>query len=176
MKIDFIIVGVARCGTTSLYHYLNQHPEIAFSRIKEPKYFSSINKKFPHKGPGDDTVDANVVKDFSEYLRLFKKTPQCKVIGEASSDYFYFHKKTIPEIKKTFGANVKIIISIRNPIDRSFSAYNNLVRDSRETSTFYDGLMKEQKRIKENFDWMWHYANGSLYYEGILSFIKNFNE
>ena len=39
---NFIIAGVARCGTTSLYHYMKQHPDIGFSTKKEPKYYSSI--------------------------------------------------------------------------------------------------------------------------------------
>ena len=53
VKLNFIIPGVARCGTTSLYYYLNQHPEIEFLKLKEPKFFSSFGKKFPHTGPGD---------------------------------------------------------------------------------------------------------------------------
>ena len=46
MSPNFIISGVARCGTTSLFHYLNQHPEIGMSNVKEPKYFSSLDLIF----------------------------------------------------------------------------------------------------------------------------------
>ena len=57
MLPNFLIIGASKCGTTALYYYLNQHPEISFSDLKEPKYFSSINESFPHNGIGDRSVD-----------------------------------------------------------------------------------------------------------------------
>jgi hypothetical protein len=171
---NFIIAGVARSGTTSLYHYLKQHPEIGFPKVKEPKYFSSIHLKFPHKGPGDETVDAKVVKDETEYFQLFKDVKDKKVIGEASSDYFYFHQHTIPEIKKMLG-DVKIILCFRNPIERTYSAYSNLIRDSRETLSFDEALKVEEERIANNYDWMWAYQKGSFYAEGLAAFRQHFS-
>jgi hypothetical protein len=174
IKPNFIIAGVARCGTTSLYHYLKQHPEIGFPKVKEPKYFSSKHLKFPHTGPGDETVDVKVVKDENEYFNLFNGLKDKKAIGEASSDYFYFYHNTISEIKKVLG-DVKIILCFRNPIERTYSAYSNLIRDSRETLTFEKAIEKEEDRIKQNFDWMWAYKNGSLYAEGLKKFQTNFS-
>ncbi len=174
-KPSFIIVGVARCGTTSLYHYLKQHPHIDFPKIKEPKYFSSKVQSYPHNGPGDKEVDDNVVKIEKSYDELFLSLNKVKVIGEASSDYFYNHKKIIPLIKEKLG-DVKIIICLRNPIERAFSAYNNLLRDSREKLSFYEGLMKENERIENNYDWMWHYTNGGFYSDGITNFKNHFKD
>ena len=174
IMINFMIVGVARCGTTSVYQYLKQHPDIAFPKIKEPKYFSSINQNYPHNGPGDLDVDANVIKNEKDYNKLFIKLDSYKCVGEASSDYFYFHKYTIPLIKKKFGSDLKIIICLRNPIERAFSAYNNLIRDSREYLSFYDGLLDEEERIKKNFDWMWHYSRAGFYLEALKDFKNNF--
>ena len=45
MLPNFLIVGASKCGTTALFYYLKQHPEISFPSLKEPKYFSSINQK-----------------------------------------------------------------------------------------------------------------------------------
>ena len=173
-KIDFIVVGVARCGTTSLYNYLKQHPEIKMPYKKEPKFFSSINRKFPLNGPGDQIVEKEIIKNKNKYFELFTELDSTCVIGEASSDYFYFYKNSIPNIKKEFG-DIKIIICLRNPIERAFSAYNNLVRDSRENLSFEKGLESEKSRIEENYDWMWHYKNGSLYADGISAFKKEFS-
>tara|TARA_B100000900_G_C20602354_1_gene726255 strand:+ start:8180 stop:9067 length:888 start_codon:yes stop_codon:yes gene_type:complete len=173
-KIDFIIVGVARCGTTSLYNYLQQHPEIIMPFKKEPKFFSSINRKFPLNGPGDKIVEKEIIKNKNKYFNLFSKLDSSCLIGEASSDYFYFYKNAIPNIKKELG-DVKIIICIRNPVERAFSAYNNLVRDSRENLSFEKGLEYEKSRIEENYDWMWHYKNGGLYSDGISAFKKEFS-
>jgi len=174
IKPNFLIVGVARCGTTSIYHYLNQHPQVAMSKKKEPKYFSSINIEFPHNGIGDKSVDSVVIKDRDEYFNLFKKFDNYKAIGEASSDYLYFHKHTIKSIKAQLG-DVKIIISIRNPIDRAYSAYNNLLRDGREKLSFREGLDAEEDRIEKNYDWMWAYKKGGLYSEAIKDFQDNFS-
>jgi hypothetical protein len=172
-KPNFLIVGVARCGTTSLYKYLSQHPDICFSEQKEPKFFSSLDLSFPLNGRGDLEVQNEMIRTEQEYFDSFS---QCKsqVIGEASSDYFYFHEKTIPRIKQYLG-DVKIIIVLRNPFERSFSAYSNMIRDSREELSFYEGLLKENLRKNCNYDWMWFYRSGSLFAEGVKNFIDNFS-
>ena len=170
---NFLIVGVARCGTTSLFHYLKQHPEIGMSKIKEPKYFSSIDLNLPQNGVGDGTVFSKIVTSEMNYHKLFKGLENLKALGEASSDCFYYHKMVIPRIKEKLG-DVKIIVCLRNPIERAFSAYNNLVRDSREYLSFSDGLSEEQNRIVNNWDWMWHYKNGGLYAEALEHYQKEF--
>lgn len=172
---NFLIAGVARCGTTSLFHYLKQHPEIGFPKKKEPKYFSSLHIKFPQQGIGDATVDTKIVKDLEEYKALFQYLEKFLKIGEASSDYFYYYKNTIAEIKKSLG-DIPIIISIRNPVERSYSAYNNLVRDGRETLSFKEALEQEEERISKGWDWMWAYKEGSLYAEGLKAFRENFSK
>lgn len=171
---NFLIVGVARCGTTSLFHYLEQHPEIGMSRIKEPKYFSSLDLNLPQKGIGDDTVYSKVIRNESEYDNLFKHIDKESAIGEGSSDYFYYHEDVIPRIKSKLG-NPKIIICLRNPIDRAYSAYSNLTRDSREKLTFQEGLKAESSRITGNWDWMWYYKTGSLYSEALNHFMQSFS-
>ena len=170
---NFLIVGVARCGTTSLFHYLKQHPEIGMSKIKEPKYFSSIDLNLPQTGVGDGTVFSKLVTSEMNYDELFDGLESFKTIGEGSSDCFYYHKMVIPRIKEKLG-DVKIIVCLRNPIERAFSAYNNLVRDSREYLSFSDGLAEEQNRIVNNWDWMWHYKNGGLYAEALEHYQKEF--
>lgn len=172
-KPNFLIVGVARCGTTSLFHYLEQHPEIGMSKIKEPKYFSSLDLILPQKGVGDDTVFSKVIANEMDYNKLFEGLEKYKTIGEGSSDYFYYHKTVIPRIKENLG-DVKIIICLRNPVERAFSAYSNLVRDSREQLSFSEGLKLEKERIDNNWDWMWHYKKSGLYAEALEHYKKEF--
>lgn len=171
---NFLIVGVARCGTTSLFHYMDQHPQIGFSKIKEPKFFSSQVIQFPQTGIGDHTVDEKMVTNWESYQNLFSGIDNL-VKGEASSDYFYYHEKVTSLIKENLG-DIPIIISIRNPYERSFSAYNNLIRDGRETLSFIDALHAEKDRIKDGWDWMWHYSKGSLYADGISNYYKHFSK
>ena len=173
MQPNFIIVGVARCGTTSLFHYLNQHPEIGMSKVKEPKYFSSLDLNLPQKGVGDVTVFSKVIANEMDYNKLFEGLEKYRAIGEGSSDYFYYHKTVIPQLKDKLG-DVKIIVCLRNPVERAFSAYSNLLRDSREELSFSEGLKLEKERIDNNWDWMWHYKKGGLYAEALEHYQKEF--
>ena len=142
MLPNFLIVGASKCGTTALYYYLKQHPEISFPDLKEPKYFSSINAKFPHEGIGDISVDKYAVRSFDEYSSLFSNIQNVRV-GEASPDTMYYYNKTVEEIKEKLG-DIPIIIALRDPVRRGFSAYMYLKRDSREKLSFIDSLMEEE--------------------------------
>lgn len=171
-KPNFLIVGASKCGTTALYYYLKQHKEISFSELKEPKYFSSINQNFPHKGIGDTSVDKFAIKSFSDYLTLFNGFEN-KRVGEASPDTMFFHEKTAPIIKKKLG-DIPIIIILRNPVKRAFSAYMYLKRDSRETLSFREALDAEENRLNENWDFIWGYKKCGLYYEQVKTFLNIF--
>lgn len=171
---NFVIAGTARSGTTSLYYYLKQHPDICFPDKKEPKYFSSLGQKFPHNGPGDRNVDRLMVRDFDSYQRLFEGLDGCGRIGEASSDYLYCHRHSAAEIRRVLG-DVPIILCLRNPVERAWSAYNNLVRDQRESLSFTEALAVEEQRMAENWDWMWHYKNGGLYADQVATFQETFS-
>jgi len=172
---NFIIAGTARSGTTSLYYYLKQHPDICFPEIKEPKYFSSLGQKYPHYGPGDQYVDRLIIRDYDTYQHLFAGCKNCIRIGEASSDYLYFHRHSASEIRRVLG-DVPIIICLRNPVERAWSAYNNLVRDQREKLSFSMALDAEEKRRKENWDWMWYYRAAGLYSDQVATFMETFSQ
>jgi hypothetical protein len=171
---NFVIAGTARSGTTSLYYYLKQHPDITFPKIKEPKYFSSLGQKFPHNGPGDNTVDKAVVYEFMTYQSLFQGLDKTIRIGDASSDYLYHHHHSAQNIYSVLG-DVPIIICLRNPVDRAYSSYNNLLRDQREKLTFQDALNSEEQRIRDNWDWMWAYKAGGLYADQVETFLNIFS-
>jgi len=111
---NFFIVGSSKAGTTSIHEYLNKIPGIFMSPIKEPHYFSrnDIPKNNPLLHPIKDTI---------KYLSLFKKVKNEKIIGESSVSYLtsieapnLIHKK-IPD--------ARILISLRDPVERAFSAY-----------------------------------------------------
>jgi len=172
MLPNFLIIGAAKCGSTALYYYLKQHPEISFPTLKEPKFFSSSEQKFPHLGVGDQSVDKFTIKSFEEYEKLFQNIKNKKV-GEASADTVYFHKQSIPLIKEKLG-DVPVIIVIRNPTKRAFSAYMYLKRDSRETLSFKDGLNKEENRLLDNYDFIWAYKKCGLYSKQLKAFLDNF--
>lgn len=171
---SFLIVGAVKGGTTALYHYLNQHPDIFLPRLKEPKYFSTPSINFPQNGIGDHYIDRFRIRSEEHYLRLFEGRKE-KVIGEATPEYLYYHK-SVAEAVYTYLGDVKIIISLRNPVDRAFSSYTNLVRDGREPLSFLDGLDAEEARMANNWDMLWAYKGAGLYSEQVKSFINIFSD
>ena len=174
MKPNFLIIGAAKAGTTALYYYLKQHPKIGFPNLKEPKYFSSVNLIFPHEGVGDSSVDKYAIRDWKQYLELFKGLEGYQRVGEASPDYLFYHRHTAPLIKEKLG-DIPIIIILRNPVNRAFSAYSYLKRDSRERLSFNKALKSEETRSKENWDFIWMYKKGSEYADQVLTFKNLFS-
>ena len=120
---NFVIAGAARCGTTSLYRYLSQHPDISFPGRKEPSFFGSLSQKIPHSGKGDWTYDKDVVRSPKSYFGLYKSAPETLLMGDASTNSFFYYQKSSYLIKKVLG-DIPIIIMVRNPVHTVISAYN----------------------------------------------------
>ena len=95
MLPNFLIIGAAKCGTTALYYYLNQHPEISFPKLKEPKFFSSTGETFPHNGVGDMSVDKYAVKSFEKYQKLFSKIKSKTMVWNRTGIFFSRSKNKI---------------------------------------------------------------------------------
>src|ERR1700676_2967624 len=169
---NFFIVGAARSGTTSLHHYLRQHSEIYMAPNKETHYFS-VNQ-FPScfQGPGDDILNREIIRDEDQYSQLFANTGGKKAIGEASAFYLCFNG-TAERIAHAV-PDAKIIIILREPVARAYSAYMYLVRDGRETVRFEEGLRLEEERKQKDFEPMWWYKELSLYYKQVKRYLDVF--
>jgi hypothetical protein len=175
MKIlpNFIIAGASKSGTSSIYHYLKQHPDIFLSEIqKEGRYFSQMPGKF--NGPGDQHIDASITRDLNAYQSLFESYNGEKAVGDISPEYLYFYENSIPLIKKTLGEEAKIILILRSPIERAFSGYTHFKRDKRETLSFEEALQKEDERKQNNWIWAWQYKNSGLYFKQVKAYLESF--
>jgi hypothetical protein len=129
---NFFILGAAKCGTTSLYHYLRQHPEIYMSPIKEPCFFCD---------------SFQVVRDPVAYSRLFENAGNLCAIGEAS--HVYLTNPSSAKTLKTFLPDAKFILTLRHPADRAYSLYHHMRRYGYETiGTFEKALAAEEKRFR----------------------------
>jgi len=171
---NFLIVGAAKAGTTSLHNYLSMHPDIFMSRPKEPKFFSFTAGITKFNGIGDDGVKYNIIKDFGSYHRIFDSSDNYKMRGESSADNLYYAADVIPLIKNFLGNNVKIIIVLRNPINRAFSAYKHLVRDGRENLSFGEALKAEDSRKAKGWEFLWFYKDVGLYSNQVEKYLENF--
>jgi hypothetical protein len=170
---NFLIAGAAKCGTTSLYHYLRHHPDIFMSPVKEPRFLSDRAAN-PGTGPGDDSIVQSGVRTIDDYLELFKENTGMKAIGEASADTLFLFERTIPAIQRYLG-DPRIIIILRDPVDRAYSAYNYHVRDGREKLSFKDALIAEEQRKRDGYVYMWQYAEGGLYAQRVRAFQEQFS-
>lgn len=174
-KPNFLIVGAAKAGTTSLYYYLAQHPEIFMPKWKEPLFMTSgtYSRLSPDDPRREVGYDARVYS-LDDYLQLFAEAGDEKMLGEGSATYLYYHEEAIPKIKRHLG-DPKIIIMLRNPVKRAFSAYKHLVRDGVESLPFEDFVAQEEKRKEENWDILnMPIANG--FYSGqVQAYLENFS-
>jgi len=133
-KPNLFIVGAPKCGTTFLYHYLKQHPEIFFSDFKEPHFF------------GSDLIRKNGAYDLNmnEYQKLFNSDK--KIIGEAST--FYIFSKTAAQEIYNFNPNSKIIIMLRDLVDLVYSMHSQFVFSGDEIiEDFKEALELENHRL-----------------------------
>lgn len=169
---NFIVIGAAKAGTTSLYQYLNQHPQIYMSPVKEPRYFAPeyyttyFKRSYRNEG-------RRPAMSLQEYKSLFQDVVEETAIGEASTEYL-----TIPESAKRIKQlipNAKIIAVLRNPAERAFSAYCYHVRDGRETLSFEEALKQEWRRKEEGWQIGWLYREGGFYYRGLREYYRCFN-
>lgn len=168
---NFIIVGAPKAGTTSLYNYLAQHPSIFMSKRKEPVFFCGYTPNFT--GPGSRAFNRDLITSDIEYKKLFEGTTDKMITGEASTDYL-----SCPEAPlriQAWNPDAKIIIILRNPIDRAYSEHMHLVRDRHENSTFMESLKLEKERIDNGFiPLFWHVKRG-LYFESTKRYLDIFS-
>lgn len=127
---NFFIVGAAKCGTTSLYRYLEQHPEVYVSPLKEPNWFSRAY------APGR----ISSVTSEAEYLDLFEGRDGELAAGEASVSYLWDEKA--PWRIKQAVPEARIIAILRQPVERALSDYAQAVRWYGETLPLLDALQQ----------------------------------
>lgn len=162
---NFLLIGAAKSGTSSLYRYLGQHPQIYFSPIKGPCFFAfEEGEKVRFSGPNDQShYDRNAITDLNRYVSLFDRVKNEVAIGEAS--VIYLGAPEAPCRIKRYIPDVKLIAILRNPVDRAFSSYLHLRRDGREPlADFAASLREEETRIKCNWQFLWHYQRLGFYY------------
>jgi hypothetical protein len=169
---NFFIVGAARSGTSSLVRYLGQHPEIYIPPWKEALFFAAESLPRCFAGPGDERLNRLIIRDPEQYARLFAAVREEKAIGE-SSVFYLCYPDAAERIARTI-TDPRIIVLLRNPVDRAYSAYMHLVRDGRETLTFAEGLDAEEERRRQNFEPIWWYKALGLYYGQVKHYLDVF--
>ncbi len=187
---NFFVVGAAKSGTTSLYEYMKMHPQIYMAPIKEthhfstdidnskfrPNYARSLNKdlrKFLETDMQEGIFHA-FVKERDQYDKLFKNVKDEKAIGEITNSYLY-SQEAARNIFTRF-PDAKIIMMLRNPIDRAFSHYLMDLRIGYETDDFMTALKKDMARDPKGWGISNLYVEIGMYAEQVKRFIEIFPE
>lgn len=188
-KPNFIIAGAAKAGTTSIYHYLNNHPDVYMSPIKEPHYFckdircrnfsKSYQKRvcFDIKKYLDSTVlekkHITYVENLEDYCQLFREIKEEKIAGEASVGYLY--SQVAAEKIYEFNSDMKIVIFLRNPVERAFSHWvMNLRGKDVCRSSFLDAVKEDQAREEKGWGKSRLYIELGLYYDQVKRYLDIF--
>ena len=175
---DFLIIGAARSGTTSLYQYLTEHPSIIPGVGKEIYFFDKKFKK------GINWYKSFFPTKFSMAIIKNKQKTKC-ITGEATPRYL--HYPHAPKRIFEFLPKIKLIVLLRNPIDRAYSHYQMEVSSGNEELSFEESIEKEGERTKgimekmqdnENFYSVYFYRKSyltrGLYYEQLKRWFKFF--
>ena len=166
---NLLIVGAAKCGTTSLHNYLKQHPDIFMSEHKEPHFLinSEIGERRVHKA----------VTTLEMYEKMFETERGYRYKGESSVMYLAFPEFSINNIKKYLTPDVKIIIMLRNPIERAFAGYlHNLRYNPSEDLSFEEAFNKSEERYHQVEDMTpdTRYLHVGRYTSQVESFMNTF--
>ena len=121
---NFLIVGVQKAGTTSIYNYLREHPQVYMSLVKETNFLEKDWENLP-----PEQQNKNGIVTLEKYSELFADVKDEIAIGEASPNYLFHYESSAARIKK-YVPNAKLIVVLRNPVERAYSDYLMHIRDA----------------------------------------------
>jgi len=170
---NFLIIGAPRSGTTSLHRYLQEHPEIFMSELKELRFFALEGKQLNFCGPCDHTVNQQSITNLENYQEQFKGVTNEKAIGESSPIYLWW--EGVPERIKSYLPDAKLICIFRNPIERAYSDFLNMRQLNWEPlKDFARALKEEENRIKAGWGPYYYYQRKGFYYSNLERFYRVF--
>jgi hypothetical protein len=188
---NFFIVGAPKAGTTSLYHYLDQHPDIYMSPIKEPCCFcfevrpwnfeESLRDRavqlqkdvldYLH-GPMDKKRSGGIVCEWEDYLRLFAAATTQRAVGEASVNYLL--SKSAPAAIASRLPHARIVMVLRSLADRAFSQYLHYVSDGLVTEPFRDYVRASLRHSGEGLGIHQPFLEMGFYAEQVQRYLTHF--
>ena len=132
-KVDFIVIGAQKSGTSSLRHYLGRHPHISMSYTKEPHFF-------------DDASYSSHPLSYYWYEKDFYQGDHGKLLGEVTPILSYLAEG--PQRIKDYNPEIKLIMILRNPIERAYSHWNMEKDRGYEKEEFLHCIEREEHRLK----------------------------
>jgi hypothetical protein len=170
---NLFVIGAPKCGTTSLDRYLDQHPSIAMSAVKEPKFFISDGTRPEHTGPGDERACSRYVVQREAYEALFSyPETEPSYAGEASP-YYLWHPDTPRRIRELV-PQARLVAVLREPVARAYSNWADLKEQGREKLGFAEAFAAQDKRWEMGWEPFWLYRSLGLYGEQLARWMAVF--
>jgi hypothetical protein len=188
---NFFIVGAPKAGTTSLYHYLDQHPGIYMSPIKEPNYFSTEVRAEHYTpearcwierenrdlqaflaGPMREKRFGGIVSQWEDYVRLFENATHEPALGEASVCYLWSESAPVRIAEAV--PNARILMMLRNPAERAFSQYLHGLGNGAIRWSFREHIQRNRSHRSTQFSLHYPFLEFGLYAEQLERYMKQF--
>jgi Sulfotransferase family len=166
-----LIIGAPKAGTSALHAALAQHPQIYASPVKEPKYYMCWDAPPPaYRGPGDAHSNQEWIWRREDYQELFQDAPEDALRLESTPFYLY-----LPGARRRIAEELpdaKLIVIVRDPIDRAYSNWMHLWVDGLEPhSDFVAAWHAEDSRVAAGWAPFWHYRRLGRYGEQLADLV-----
>jgi hypothetical protein len=135
---NFLILGVTKAGTSSMHYYLRQHPEVYMPILKESRFFT-YNPNY------SGARNSHTIRTLAQYEQLFADVRGERAIGEASPQYFTSDRAR--DAIRSILKEPRMVVSLRNPAERWYSAYQMEVREGRYKKSFMDFVEEDDSRL-----------------------------
>lgn len=171
----FVVIGAAKSGTTALYKYLGQHPEVYVTPQEEPSFFAFADQPPQFRGPGGIAASVNTMTVTSReaYEELFADARPHQSRGDVSPVYLYWPGTA--ERLSALVPDVRIIAVLRHPVDRAYSAFMHARREGKEPlDDFRAALQAEESRIAAGYGFLWRYQDLGRYAAQLQRFQRVF--
>jgi hypothetical protein len=171
---NVFVVGDAKCGTTSLYQMLADAPGVAVSaERKELHWFSRPDLVARLAGPGDERLRGTFVDDEAEYLSHFAHaTAATPVVVDVSPSYL--RSPGAAARIAAFDPQARIVVVVRDPVDKVVSQYRHLVAEGREASQLATALEASEERRAAGWSDLFDYVGGGAYAEVVGRYLTTF--
>lgn len=166
---NFFLVGAPRCGTTTLNEVLDAHPEIFMSANKEPWFYAVSERSEPFTGPGD----GQGIRSRSDYEALFATAESAVAVGEAST--LYLSSDRAAERIASDVPDARIVVTLRDPVQRAFSNFSQHTWQARETLGFEEALAAGPGRVASGWAPFWDYEALSRYGDQLENWFRVFD-
>ncbi|MGY1987910.1 sulfotransferase family protein [Blastococcus sp. SYSU DS0669] len=173
---NFLVIGAARSGTTALTSFLGEHPDVFVSTPKEPHFLAFPGGAPVFTGLGDDDlVNRTAVREEESWRALFDGRAEPR-LGEGSVTTLAHPGSAIPAIERCCAPGCRLVVMLRDPVDRAFSSWLYLRSRGYDAGTFEECLAAEEERTRAGWSHMWQLARLSRYAEQLAPFTAAFGD